>query len=78
MNTLYDRLKPEYKQMLEEQEEKYPSLIKSVVISLKENYLWNHLTLGQAKELISFTDISYGNMSSYDWSFGDKFFVCED
>ena len=64
--------------MLEEQEEKYPSLIKSVVISLKENYLWNHLTLGQAKELISFTDISYGNMSSYDWSFGDKFFVCED
>tara|TARA_R100001463_G_scaffold94039_1_gene148565 strand:+ start:33 stop:269 length:237 start_codon:yes stop_codon:yes gene_type:complete len=78
MKTLYQQLKPEYKQMLQEQQEKYPSIIKGVLDSLKDNYLWNHLTLGQAKDLISFTTESYGSMSSYDWSFGDKFFTKED
>jgi len=77
MSTLYDKLKPEYKRMLEEQEHAYPSLIKSVKMSLQENHLWSHLTVGQARELISFTDVSYGSMSSYDWSYGE-IFLCED
>ena len=77
MKTLWDKLKPEYKRMLEEQEHAYPSLIKSVKMSLQENYLWSHLTVGQARELISFTDVSYGSMSSYDWSYGEMF-LCED
>ena len=77
MSTLYDKLKPEYKRMLEEQEDAYPSLIKSVKMSLQENYLWSHLTVGQARELISCTDVSYGSMSSYDWSHGE-IFLCED
>ena len=77
MSTLYDKLKPEYKQILEKQETEYPVLVKSVVKSLKDNYLWSHLTVGQARELISFTDISYANMSSYDWSYGERF-LCED
>ena len=77
MSTLYDKLKPEYKRMLEEQEKKYPSIVKGVKMSLQENYLWSHLTVGQARELISFTDVSYGSMSSYDWSYGEMF-LCED
>jgi len=77
MSTLYDKLKPEYKRMLEEQEKKYPSIVKGVKMSLQENYLWSHLTVGQARELISFTDVSYGSMSSYDWSYGE-IFLCED
>ncbi len=78
MKTLYDKLKPEYKQKLEEEAVDYPSLVKGVVFSLKDNYLWNHLTIGQAKDFIQFTDESYGSLSSYDWSFGERFFVCED
>ena len=78
MKTLYEQLKPEYKRMLEEQEHAYPSLIKSVKMSLQENYLWSHLSIGQARDLISFTSISLGSMSSYDWSYGEKFLVCED
>ena len=77
MSTLYDKLKPEYKRMLEEQEHAYPSLIKGIKTSLQENHLWSHLTVGQARELISFTDVSYGSMSSYDWSYGE-IFLCED
>jgi hypothetical protein len=78
MKTLYQQLKPEIKQKLEKEAIDYPSLVKSVISSLKDNYLWNHLTIGQAKDFIQFTDYSYGSLSSYDWSFGERFFVCED
>tara|TARA_Y100000401_G_C8138609_1_gene133744 strand:- start:160 stop:393 length:234 start_codon:yes stop_codon:yes gene_type:complete len=74
MKTLYDKLKPEYKQKLKEEAADYPSLVGSVVESLKDNYIWSHLTIGQAKDFIQFTDKSYGALSSYDWSFGEAFF----
>ena len=78
MNTLYDKLKPEIKQALNDQEEKYPSLVKGVKIALKENYLWSHLSIGQARDLIYFTDAALASLSSYDWSYGEKFLICED
>jgi len=78
MKTLYQQLKPEVKQSLNEQEELYPTLVKDVKIALKENYLWSHLSIGQARELVNFTSISLGSMSSYDWSYGEKFLICED
>ena len=78
MKTLWQQLKPEIKQALKDQEEKYPSLIKGVKIALKENYLWSHLSIGQVRELISFTSMSLGSMSSYDWSYGEKLLICED
>ena len=59
MSTLYDKLKPEYKQSLNEQEELYPTLVKSVKSALKNTYLWSHLSIGQARELVSFTRLIY-------------------
>jgi len=78
MSTLYDKLKPEIKQELLKQEELYPTLVKDVKIALRENYLWSHLSIGQARELVNFTSVSLGSMSSYDWSYGEKFLICED
>jgi hypothetical protein len=77
MKTLYQQLKPEIKQALTEQEELYPTLIKGVKTALQEKYLWSHLSIGQARDLISFTSISYGSMSSYDWSYGEAFLNLE-
>ena len=78
MKTLDQKLKPEYKQAVKDQEDKYPSLIKGIKTALKDNYLWSHVSIGQARDLISFTDISLGSMSSYDWSYGEKFLIKED
>ena len=78
MKTLYEKLKPEYKQKLDEQSVEYPSTIKSIKNALKDNYFWGHLTVGQAKDLITFTNYTFGEMSSHDFAFGEKFFVCED
>jgi len=78
MKTLYQQLKPEIKQALKDQEDKYPSLVKGVKVALQENYLWSHLSIGQARDLIYFTDYSLASLSSYDWSYGEKFIACED
>ena len=43
-NTLYDRLKPEYKDSLSKNVEKYPTIVKGVIEVLKQNYFWNDLT----------------------------------
>ena len=73
METLWQLLKPEIKQELKKQEKLYPSLIKGVKISLKDNHLWSHLSIGQVRDLIYFTDYSLSSLSSYDWSYGEKF-----
>ena len=78
MKTLWQQLKPEIKQTLKEQEEKYPSLVKGVKIALKENYLWSHLSIGQARDLIYFTDYALASLSSYDWSYGEKFINADE
>jgi hypothetical protein len=77
MKTLYDKLKPEFKQKLESEAANYPSLVDNVVNSLKNNYFWSNLSIGQARDFIYFTDYSLASLSSYDWSYGEKF-ICED
>ena len=67
MKTLWQQLRPEIKQNLKDQEEKYPSMVKGVKIALKENYLWSHLSIGQARDLVHFTDYALASLSSYDW-----------
>ena len=78
MNTLYERLKPEYKEALTKNADKYPLVINSLVKILKSNYFWNDLTIAQAKDLISFTDETFGTIAYYDWSYGDKFLIPND
>ena len=75
MKTLYDKLKPEYKQKLKEEAVNYPSLVKGITNVLKDNYFYSHLTVGQARDLISFTDQTFGTIAYYDWSYGDKFLI---
>jgi len=78
METLWQKLKPEIKQELKKQEDKYPSMVKGVKIALKDNFIWSHLAIGEVRDLIYFTDLTYASLSSYDWSYGDKFLICED
>ena len=78
MKTLYERLKPEYKKRLTEQQEDYQSIVKTIKAALEENHFWSQLTVGQEKDLITFTDHAFSQVSSFDWSYGDKFFIKND
>lgn len=75
MKTLWQQLRPEIKQVLNDQEEKYPSMVKAIKIALKDNFIWSHLSIGEVRDLVYFTDYTYASLSSYDWSYGEKFIV---
>jgi len=78
METLWQKLKPEIKQELKNQEDKYPSMVKGVKIALKDNFIWSHLAIGEVRDLIYFTDLTYASLSSYDWSYGEKFLTADE
>ena len=78
METLWQKLKPEIKQELKKQEDKYPSMVKGVKIALKDNFIWSHLAIGEVRDLVYFTDLTYASLSSYDWSYGEKFLIADE
>ena len=78
MKTLWQQLKPEIKQELKNQENKYPSMIKGVKMALKDNFIWSHLAIGEVRDIIYFTDYTYASLSSYDWSYGEKFLIADE
>ena len=78
MKTLYNSLKPEYKNALEANETKYPASVKAIVKAFKNNALWSMLTVTQVRDFITFTDNELYNLKYEDWAFGTKFLQCED
>jgi len=73
MKTLYNSLKPEYRKTLQDNENKYPSSVKSVVKSLENNTLWSRLTVQEVRDFITFSDNRLFDVSYEDWAFGNKF-----
>lgn len=77
MKTLYNSIKPEYKDRLEEHAKEYPATIESIKRALYYNDLWSRLTVSQVRDFISFTDTPLGSLKFEDWAFGTKFLVEE-
>lgn len=76
MKTLWDKLKPEYKQTLKENQEKYdtsPQLVEKV---LRSKRLFTHLTIMEMLDLYEWTNTSWMNLESNDL-FGDNFLIEE-
>ena len=73
--TLYSRLKPEFKKIVEERSELYPASYRSVVKSLQETF-YSRLTICEVTDLTLF--ISYYNRSDVYWWSGKDLFNTED
>ena len=74
MLNIYDKLKKEYKDKLEQSSTKY-STAKRLKYVLLSKTLWYELTIDQVKDVITYTDESNLNMSAYDFLYGDKFLI---
>lgn len=61
MRTLYERLKPEYKAMLESEMWKYPTSVNRLTDKLKAEVVWTELTYGEVSMLVT-----YLNLKSYN------------
>ena len=74
MKTLYERLKPEFKEILESNQEKYKFSCSQVITVLKSNVLYSDLTVMQVRDLITWSDGRF-NREDFDWKFGDDLFI---
>ena len=73
--TLYSRLKPNYKTLLEEKAKNYPATYKGVLYSLQKT-MYSHLTIGELTDLTIF--IGLYDRTEIGWYSGKDLFNLED
>ena len=73
--TLYSRLKPEFKKIIEEKSKQYPACGRSVVESLQKT-MYHRLTICEVTDLSVF--ISLYQRSDNEWWTGKDLFNTED
>ena len=73
--TLYSRLKPEFKKIVQEKSELYPATHRSIVDSLQKT-MYSRLTICEVTDLALF--LSYYNRSDTHWWSGKDLFNLED
>jgi len=72
MKTVYEQLKQEYKDELEESSTKY-STAKRLKYTLLSKIRWSSLTVDNVQDLITYTSESAYKVSAHDLMYGDKF-----
>ena len=71
MENLFNRLNPELKKTLKNNEKKYPASVASVIDNLKSKVIHGDLTIGELRDLAIWSDVS---MDDFDWKFGENIF----
>ena len=77
-SNLLSRLKPEFKQGLEDNKLRYPSSIHDLEFVLSQITFYNDLTVNQVLNLFLFSDMQYRDRKSFDWRFGEDAFEIEN
>ena len=76
MKTIWDRLKPEYKQRILKHQEKYNSAPQRIEEALRSIVFWGELTVEDFREFFTWTDQCLTEMTWEDM-FGDRFLTKE-
>ncbi len=69
LKTIYDKLKPEFKNQLQASARKYDSA-KRLKYNLMSNTLWSDLTLSTISDISVFCNIEMYNLTAYDVMYG--------
>ena len=67
--SLYDRLNPDVKQRLIENQMTYEFTVTKIITALSSKHFWNELTISEVSNLIIFSD---SNMDDKFYAFGDE------
>ena len=73
MQTLYEKLKPEFKEILEKNQEKYKFSCTEVITILKSKNLYSELTIREVRDLLTWSDSRF-NREDLEWKFGEDLF----
>ena len=75
MEKLYDKLKPEIKESIKKDLEKYPVTTDILLDSLKLHSFWSDLTIDEVRTIINHSHTSFVQISINDILWGDKFLL---
>ena len=76
-SNLLSRLKPEFKQGLENNKVRYPDMINDIEFLLTQMFYYDDLTVRQVVNIFVFSDMQYLNRESFNWRYGEDLFELE-
>ena len=77
MKTIWERLRPEYKQRIRKHQENYNTAPQRIEESLKSIIFWGELSVEDLRDFFTWTDMCLTEMTWEDM-FGDKFLIEEN
>jgi hypothetical protein len=78
MKNLYEKLKPEIRDSIQEDLKKYPTTTTMLIDSLKRNNFWSDLKIHDVSKIINFSHTNLLTISHMDLLYGDCFLINED
>ena len=78
MKNLYEQLKPEIRDSIQEDLERYPTTTMDLINSLKAVNFWSELKVSDVNRIITHDHTNLLTISHMDLLWGDKFLVNEE
>tara|TARA_Y100000389_G_C17432514_1_gene503554 strand:+ start:65 stop:313 length:249 start_codon:yes stop_codon:yes gene_type:complete len=75
--TIYERLKPEIKEALASQDEKYSTSVRLIIATLSSTTFYSDLTIGDVSSLYTWADIDFFRVSTWDFKHGDNILISD-
>jgi hypothetical protein len=77
--TLYKRLKPEFKQGLENATDRWGTAVEFIHVELKKEFFYSDLSINSISRIWLFSDVHGGyNRNGVDWKLGEDMFETEE
>lgn len=76
--TIYQRLKPEVKEVLLSNMVEYESTITSVIEKLSNETFYSNLKISDISSLYTFSDIELLRVTAWDFKYGDNILISKD
>jgi len=77
MKKIYEKLKPEIQDSIQEDLENFPASTKILKDSLELHSFWSELTVDEVRTIINHSHLSFVEISMNDVLWGDKFLINE-
>ena len=78
MKKIYEKLKPEIQNSIQEDLKNFPTSTGILVNSLELHSFWSELTVDEVRTIINHSHLSFVEISMNDVLWGDKFLINEE
>jgi|TARA_R110002153_G_scaffold38226_1_gene111208 hypothetical protein len=76
--NLYQRLNPEVKSALLENNEKYKASVQLIIAKLESTTFYSDLTIGEVANVVLFGHVETIRWGTWAWRYGDELFIKDE